>query len=182
MDPIPDILVKENIFEAIKNLIDDIDDIFARTGFYICPLILVILGLWMLFAYFLFSQFEVLLDNDFLITIIVMVVGFIILGFLNYWSEHLLKKRNNLVDEKIESFNQNHTDLGIQVDWNDNYKLYSTVSRANGRDKNAARYASRNLRLLVKMKISARQLYCHENGIPFEMPMEFQDEIENNIE
>ena len=111
-----------------------------------------------------------------------MVVAFIILGFLNYWAEHLLKKRNNLVDEKIESFNQNHTDLGIQVEWNDNYKLYSTVSRGNGRDKNAARYASRNLRLLVKMKISARQLYCQENGIPFEMPMEYQDEIENDKE
>ena len=179
-DPLPEILVQERLYEPIKQLLSDIENIYARTGNQIYPL--TFLGLLYMIAswcYFYATKAPEVDAGTIVIRewITIFVPAIPLYLFFNLILPMVFRyKRNKEVNEKLDTFNKSYESLAIRLEWNQWYQYYSDVMKnnTNRRQRILLAKASQNLKLLLKMNIVARQKYCHENGIEFQMPNVYQ--------
>ena len=168
----------------IKKLLEDIEDLFARTGRNIYPLafIPVISMLSSIGISKYFTDLEELKNDQnpdkFYISIIFYFgIVFTTIISLLIWLMHyyIWNHRVKRLVEIIDTFNAYSKPFGLYVNWNEDYNIYCQYRASRFRIRCNICHKLPKLdelkpKLMFIMDVTARQAYCREKGLDFELP------------
>ena len=160
------------IVGALQTLMEDIEFVFAQTGFPTFPLnLLPLVHLFFGWLYFEIQGQEEIKKSLALYLILLTVPPLLYLVILFGLAFIFDTNRNSRVNNCLNLFNETSMPQGIHVHWNESYDNYAhaRLQRFYGSKYTPPIHFGQPA-LMVKMNIPARQQYCRENRLHFYMP------------
>ena len=172
VDSIPRNVIELGFSPEIKKLLVDIEELFSVTGKCVYPLgllpmltSLITLGLYQYYSKdedaFIFAYLSISVGLG--LTLLICIVLYLIQYYTwNY--------RSKQMTEILDTFNAYSKPYGLYVAWNEDYQIYChfrSVTKITCKRPNLAELEPQ---LLFKMDVVARQKYCNEKGLDFELP------------
>ena len=169
---VPETLYEYGIYDAIKQLLEDINEIFAKTGFPTYPSIF-ISWIPLIIGYIYYETIGVPKSDVVVFTILISCSPLVALLLLFGIAFLFHTERNNQINDALNIFNGGSTAFGIHVEWNEDYANYSKsrLTRFYGSSNYNPQFSYKSPKLLLKMNIPVREKYCRENGLPFQVPL-----------
>ena len=181
---IPQNVIELGFSPEVKKLLEDVEDLFARTGKNIYPLsflpVISMVSSVGISKYFTDLEDSKKAQNQdrFYISIIFYsgIILTVLISFL-IWLIHfyIWNHRSKRLIEIIDTFNAYSKPFGLFVNWNEDYNIYCQYRATRFRIRCNLCHKLPKLdelqpKLLFIMDVTARQAYCRDKGLDFELP------------
>lgn len=172
VDSIPRNVIELGFSPEIKKLLVDIEELFSVTGKNVYPL--AFLPMLTSLVTFALCQYYWDEEDGMMYVYLTITVGVsitllicIVLYLIQYYTWNYRSKQ---MTEILDTFNAYSKPYGLYITWNEDYQIYCYSRSVSKITLKRINLSELQPQLLFKMDVAARQKYCNDKGLDFELP------------